>query len=223
VVWLKFWLRDCPRCRKTLPEAQRLHELYGNSGLVVLTVVHQYGPDQVKDFLKQFGYTFPVASDPTGALAQAYQVNHRPTDYLIAVDGRVRVSNGAPLDVIRQELKGYRGNELGAVPQGLDGVKTAVLQGDYGDYGQALTLTLAAASAPEASPDVKAFAARLETLAKRKLDVGIEVARAHWNRKDLAAAREAFEGLAKSYAGTPLGPTAKEALDAFTAATAKGP
>ena len=220
VVWLKFWLRDCPRCRKTLPEAQRLHELYGKSGLVVLTVVHQYGPEQVEPFLKQFGYTFPVASDPTGALAQAYQVNHRPTDYVIGVDGRVKLSNGVDLEVIKGELREHRGRELGPVPAGLGGVEQAVKAGDYGDYGRALQLAQAAAA--EGTAEVKTFAARLEALARQKLEVGLEVAAAHWKRKDIAAARETYEGLATSYAGTPLATRAKEALDAFVAATTKG-
>jgi peroxiredoxin len=222
VVWLKFWLRDCPRCRKTLPEAQRLHELYGKSGLVVLTVVHQYGPDQVKPFLDQFGYTFPVASDPTGALAQAYQVNHRPTDYLIGVDGRVIVSNGVDVELIKGGLPEYRRKELGSVPAGAEASRDAALAGEYGDYGRALTLAHAAASAPSATAEVKAFAARLEVLAKRKLEERIEVANVLWRRKDLDGAKHTFEGLVAAYAETPLAARAKEARDAYVAASSKG-
>ena len=148
VVWVKFWLRDCPHCRATLPKVQELHELLGKSGLVILTVVHQYAPEQVKPFLDQSGYTFRVGCDPSGALAQAYQVNRRPTDYVIGVDGRVKSSNGAPEEVIAQELGRYRVAELGRVPAGLEAVKEKV---QAWDYGSALKAVLAAAAAPQAS------------------------------------------------------------------------
>jgi peroxiredoxin len=221
VVWLKFWLRDCPRCRKTLPEAQRLHDLYGKSGLVVLTVVHQYGPDQMREFMdlenaQKERYTFRVASDPTGSLAQAYQVNHRPTDYLIAIDGRVRISNGAPENVIFQELQKYRLKELGPVPLGLDEVERSV--GEW-KYGTALRLALAAAAKPDAPVDHKQFALRLEALVKRKIEDDVDFANTLWRRKDASRARERFERLAGEYADTPFAARAKEAADAFKAST----
>lgn len=228
VVWLKFWLRDCPRCRSTLPEAQRMHDLYGKSGLVVLTVVHQYSPDQVRPFLEkppllkgqspdqQFPYTFRVASDPTGALAQTYQVNHRPTDYLIAVDGRVKASNSASEDTILKELRVYREKELGTPPAGLRGVLESV---GASDYGQALRLALAAAARPDAPPAHKEFAARVEALVKQKLEDEIEVANQLWLKKNAAGARQRFEKLAQGYVDTPLAARAKEAVDAFQAAS----
>jgi peroxiredoxin len=156
VVWLKFWLRDCPRCRKTLPLAQELHELYGKSGLVVLTVVHQFAPDQVRPFLEKEGYTFPVACDPTGALAQAYQVNHRPTDYVIGVDGRVKVSNNGPEDVLRRAGP-LPGRGVGRVPAGLESARDEVRAWRYDRPSS----RRAAAAAAEAPAEVRDFAARL--------------------------------------------------------------
>lgn len=219
VVWLKFWLRDCPRCRRTLPEAQRLHEQYGRSGLVVLTVVHQYAPDQVEPFLKSQAYTFPVGSDPTGALAQSYQVNNRPTDYLVGVDGRVIVSNSAPEERIRVELVKYREKELGSVPAGLEAVRENV---KAWRYFEALKLALEAAAAPAATTEVKEFAARVQALSKGKVEDQIELAKLFWNKKDLPRAREEFENLARAWAGTPFAARAQEARDAFVAATKAG-
>jgi cytochrome c biogenesis protein CcmG/thiol:disulfide interchange protein DsbE len=215
VVWLKFWLRDCPRCRKTLPRAQELHELYGKSGLVVLTVVHQYGPDQVKPFLDKEGYTFPVACDPTGALAQAYQVNHRPTDYVIGVNGRVLVSNAGPDDVLEKQLELHRVGELGRVPPALEGVKEEV-RGDR--YGPALSKALALAGAADAAPEVREFAARLQGLAEHHLGAQIDRAHALARRERMDEARSLLEGLATGFEGTPFAERAREAWDAFRAA-----
>jgi thiol-disulfide isomerase/thioredoxin len=228
VVWLKFWLRDCPRCRSTLPEAQRLHDLYGRSGLVVLTVVHQYGPDQVRGFLEkppllkgqspdqQFPYTFRVASDPTGTLAQAYQVNHRPTDYLIGVDGRVVSSNSVAEPTILKQLEVFRKQELGATPPGLGAVQESVIASEY---GKALRLALEAAGKPDAPAAHKEFAARVEALAKKKLEDEIEVANLLWLKKNPAAARQHFDRLAQGYVDTPLAARAKEAVAAFQSAS----
>lgn len=215
VVWLKFWLRDCPRCRKTLPLAQELHELYGKSGLVVLTVVHQFAPDQVRPFLEKEGYTFPVACDPTGALAQAYQVNHRPTDYVIGVDGRVKVSNGGPEDMLHDELARYRVAELGRVPVGLESVRDEVRAWRY---GPALKQAAAAAAANEAPAEVRDFAARLDGLAARKLDEDVERGNVLLRRKRPDEARLLLEALATGHAGTVLAAKAEAALEAFRAA-----
>lgn len=215
VVWLKFWLRDCPRCQKSMPAAQRLHELYGDSGLVVLTVVHQYGPDQVRPLLQQKGWTFRVGCDPAGTLAQAYQVNHRPTDYVIGVDGRVRASNAAPEQLILSELAAYRVRELGRVPEPLKGVSDLV---SAGQYGEALKVALKAAAGPDAPPEVRAFAERFEALVRTKATVEIARANSLWRLQELEAARSAFDALATGYAGTALAEQATQARAAFLAA-----
>lgn len=215
VVWIKFWLRDCPRCQKTLPDAQRLHELYAGSGLVVLTVVHSYLPDQVRPFLTQKGYTFPVGCDPTGTLAAAYQVNHRPTDYVIGVAGRVRSSNGAPLEVLLSELAQLRVRELGRLPAQLEAVRAGV---EAWDYGSAWKAAQAAAKAPEATDEVRAFADRFTALAQQRVEQRIETANVHWKRKELAEARELLEGLARTAQGTPFEARTREAFEAFRAA-----
>jgi thiol-disulfide isomerase/thioredoxin len=231
VVLIKFWLRDCPRCRKTLPDAQRLHDLYGKSGLVVLTIVHQHGPDQMKKFLeappplpgdppgwKRPPYTFRVASDPTGTLAQAYQVNHRPTDYVIGINGRVKASNSAPEDVMLRELAAYREKELGTVPRELDeDVKDSVRKWKY---GRALKLAKAAAAKPDASAEVREFAARLEALVKSKVEADIEFATTLGRLNDAARAKQALEALVADYADTPFAARAKQALEAFGASAA---
>lgn len=209
VVWIKFWLRDCPHCRKSLPLAQQMHELYGQSGLVVLTVVHQYGPDEVRPFMDQQRYTFPVACDPTGALAQAYQVDRRPTDYVVGVDGRVRLSNRGPEDVLQDELARFRAAELGKVPAGLEAAREKVRAWDY---GAALKLARAAAEPVEATAEVREFAQRLEALAGQRLSA--DVARAQVLLR-LGRGDEGLgllRSLAQGYAGTPFEAQAREAL-----------
>ncbi|MFM8980766.1 MAG: peroxiredoxin family protein [Planctomycetia bacterium] len=218
VVWIKFWLRDCPHCRKTLPLAQQMHELYGNSGLVVLTIVHQYAPDEVKPFLDQNRYTFPVACDPTGALAQAYQVDRRPTDYVVGIDGRVRLSNRGPEDVLQEELARFRVAELGKVPSGLDAVREKVRAWEY---GPALALARSAAEPVTAPADVRDFAQRLEALAGERLTADIARAQVLVRLGRADEALGLLRSLATGFAGTPHEVRAREALAAREAAAGR--
>jgi peroxiredoxin len=206
VVWLKFMLRDCPLCRASLPKAQELHERWGGSGLVVLAVVHQYGPDEMRAFLQQNGYTFLVGTDPDGELARRYGVRHRPTDYVIGVDGRIKASNGAPEDVIRHELGNYRLARLGEVPAGLAPVRDAVWRWSY---GEALRL-LAAADESEARREAEQ---RVLALAGEELDGRLAWGRALAAAHRVAEARALYDRLLQMFQGTALEARVKAARD----------
>ncbi|HHB13479.1 MAG TPA: TlpA family protein disulfide reductase [Chromatiales bacterium] len=89
VVILNFWASFCAPCRHEMPALQRLWDRYRDRGLVVLAVAADRGDSrQVRRFVEQGGYTFPVALDPTGAVRNRYEVVVLPTTYLIARDGR---------------------------------------------------------------------------------------------------------------------------------------
>jgi len=209
VVWIKFWLRDCPHCRKSLPLAQQMHDLYGGSGLVVLTVLHQYAPDEVKPFLDQNRYTFPVGCDPTGALAQAYQVDRRPVDYVVGIDGRVRVSNRGPEDILQEELARFRVAELGKVPAGLDEVRERV---KAWDYGTALKLARRAAEPAEAPAAVRDLAQRVAALAGTRLEADLARAQVLVRLGRGGEAQDVLRSLAQGYAGTEHEARAAQAL-----------
>lgn len=212
VVWVKFVLRDCPHCRRTLPRAQQLHERWGGSGLVVLVVVHKYGAAEITPFIRQFGYTFPVGSDPTGSLANRYGVRDRPTDYLVGIDGRVRASNGASDEAILNALAEYRVARVGALPASLAAVRTAVWNWKL---GEALQLVEAAAAAPDADAGVREAAARVEALAAEELAARLEMAVGLERRRQIAEARNLHERIVEAFQGTSLEARASQALADF--------
>ena len=93
-VFLNFWATWCPPCRAEMPEIQQLYEDYGrNEGdLIVLGVAApDYGSegslDEVKTFLDENGYTFPVVMDQRGAWSYLYGIRAYPTTFMISADG----------------------------------------------------------------------------------------------------------------------------------------
>lgn len=167
VVLLKFWLTHCPICRGTLPEFQGLHDRFGRSGVVCLSVVIDSAAG-VTPYVREQGFTFPVGCDPDGGSSDRYGVHHFPGNYIIGVDGVVRASNGFPRNVIEEELRKYRVAELGPVPAALNAARDLV---EDGDYGGALRAAEAVLKADGAAPDVKAAVARLATLAQGRQDI----------------------------------------------------
>jgi peroxiredoxin len=208
VVWIKFWLRDCPICRKTLPALQEAHERWARAGLVVLAVIHGFPPADYTPFMRQNGYTFPVATDADGGLAALYGVAHRPVDFLVGRDGRVKSSNGVPAEALAEELGHYRLARLGRVGDALLPAREKVWQNDLAG---ALKLGAPLAAAADASEELKAAVGRIQTLGGEDID-----ARANWaaylvRARRVAEARAEMDALVAAYAGTAL---AQRAIDA---------
>lgn len=115
IVFLNFWGSWCPPCRKEMPYFETIHQQYGNKGVNILAVSStqvelQGGNDsdkaksQVKSFIDDSGFTFPVPLDPDsevlGEYNKIYPVIGVPTTYMIDREGIIRyVLPGAFQDV----------------------------------------------------------------------------------------------------------------------------
>lgn len=100
-VFLNFWATWCGPCRSEMPDIQALYQNYGeNSGeLVVLGVANpstddypmnqDKSQDEVEQFLKDHGYTFPMLMDTTGQVFAYYGISAFPTTFMIDADGNV--------------------------------------------------------------------------------------------------------------------------------------
>lgn len=214
VVWVKFILRDCPRCRASMPRVQQLHDRWGGSGLVVLTVVRRFGPAGMRSFMAQNQYDFRVGTDPDGNQASRYGVRTMPTDYVIGVDGRVKASNGAPESVLLTELGKYRLARLGTVPESMLSVRDAVWNWDY---GTALRTVEAAVANGGGDAEDQALAARVSTQAREELDARLALAskRARQGKTDIASA--IYDRIVEKFKGTSLAPLAQAARERFRA------
>lgn len=207
VVYVKFWLRDCPVCRRSLPRIQRLHERWGGRGLTVLTVVHKFGPKDVSPLVRKLGFNFPVVSDFDGSQARRYGVKSRPVDYLIGVDGRVKASNNVSDQAIASELGKYRLGRIDPIPASLKAARDAVWRAQI---GEALKLCDAAARRKGAGQDVVAAAGRVRALAKEDLEAAAAWAGRLAARRQAAEAKQEWGRIRTAYGQTSLASRVKE-------------
>jgi cytochrome c biogenesis protein CcmG/thiol:disulfide interchange protein DsbE len=75
-VLVNFWDAGCVPCRDEFPLL--LEELFVNA------------PGPARDFIAQYGATWPTVEDPSGAIRNAYRVAARPQTYFIDRDGILR-------------------------------------------------------------------------------------------------------------------------------------
>jgi thiol-disulfide isomerase/thioredoxin len=88
VVLVDFWATWCGPCVQKLPITQQLHDKYGERGLAVIGIHSQQDADTCAAFLKEQGYTFPVALD-SGKTAEQFTISGWPSYFLIDRAGKV--------------------------------------------------------------------------------------------------------------------------------------
>lgn len=121
-VFLNFWATWCPPCRAEMPDIQRIYETYASQEeeeLIVLGIAAPgYGSEkseeEIKEFLKDNGYTYPVVMDTTGKVFMNYGVFSYPTTFMINKDGNVfgyvtgQLNEETMRSIIDQTIEGKR-------------------------------------------------------------------------------------------------------------------
>jgi cytochrome c biogenesis protein CcmG/thiol:disulfide interchange protein DsbE len=84
---LNFWASWCDPCRA---EAKRLETAWKEQdGVLFLGLDAQDAREDARDFISQFGLTFPHVRDPGNDTQRDWGVTGLPETYFIAADGRV--------------------------------------------------------------------------------------------------------------------------------------
>jgi peroxiredoxin len=89
-----FFKISCPVCQFTFPFLERIYLRYGGDNVTFLGI-SQDDPGATKDFVKEFGITFPMLLDEKQKgypASNAYGLTSVPTIFLIETDGTVRIS-----------------------------------------------------------------------------------------------------------------------------------
>ena len=91
-VILNFWATWCPPCRSELPAFDKLYRQYGNEVsfmMIDLTDGYRETVEDVKKFISENGYTFPVYYDTEGSAAEAYNVSSIPFTVAVGRNGNI--------------------------------------------------------------------------------------------------------------------------------------
>jgi peroxiredoxin len=93
-VLLAFFKISCPICQFAFPYIERIHRGAEASGVTIVGV-SQNDASGTKQFIKEFGLTFPVALDRTDSypVSNAYGLTNVPTFFYIEPSGTIAVSS----------------------------------------------------------------------------------------------------------------------------------
>jgi cytochrome c biogenesis protein CcmG/thiol:disulfide interchange protein DsbE len=86
---LNFWASWCDPCREEAPRLQQGGERWGPRGVLFLGLDMQDLPEDARDFLREFGISYPTIRDKGKDVANDYGATGIPETYFISARGRV--------------------------------------------------------------------------------------------------------------------------------------
>jgi len=123
VVLVDFWTYSCINCLRTLPYIRAWAEKYKNAGLVVIGVhtpefAFEKDIDNVRQAVRQFKITYPVAIDNDYRIWRGFNNSFWPADYLVDGMGHIRYHHfgEGKYDESEREIQELLKERNGAVP-----------------------------------------------------------------------------------------------------------
>jgi cytochrome c biogenesis protein CcmG/thiol:disulfide interchange protein DsbE len=84
---VNFWASWCDPCRHEAPELERFYRSSRGAQLVAVDYTDQ--PDAGHSFLREYGWSFPVLSDPSGVYGTRYGFSGLPATVVLDSRGRI--------------------------------------------------------------------------------------------------------------------------------------
>jgi cytochrome c biogenesis protein CcmG/thiol:disulfide interchange protein DsbE len=117
-VIINFWGPSCIPCRDEFPLFKTILAAHAADGLAIVGVLMDDPPAPARDFIAEYGATWPTVDDPDKAIRGAYRVAARPVSYFVDRDGILRsIQVGelsqAEFDKQFPAIAGPAGNDMG--------------------------------------------------------------------------------------------------------------
>jgi len=94
VAVIDFWFTNCPPCQQSFPLLNSVYEKYKGSDRVAFVAVsidpNDVGDSQIRDTVRKWGGSFPLARDTAGLAQKSLQVPGAPTLMVLGPDGTVQ-------------------------------------------------------------------------------------------------------------------------------------
>ncbi|WNB91378.1 redoxin domain-containing protein [Bacillus sp. NEB1478] len=100
-VILNFWATWCPPCKEEIPEMMRFYKEYHTKNVEILAVnlaFTETKPQKIKDFVRDYGMTFPIPLDEKNTINKQFRAVSIPTSYFINEKGMVKSRHVGPMD-----------------------------------------------------------------------------------------------------------------------------
>ncbi|MGI9020895.1 MAG: TlpA family protein disulfide reductase [Solirubrobacterales bacterium] len=88
-VVVNIWASWCDPCREEAPTLERGWRRWGPRGVLFLGLDIQDVPEDAREFLREYGITYPSVREPSNSIARAYGSTGLPETYFISGRGRI--------------------------------------------------------------------------------------------------------------------------------------
>ena len=109
VVVVNFWATWCGPCVREMPMFQEYQDRYPEE-LIVLAINDAEPEKEVRAFVDQFGFTYPILLDPKNEVRRLFKVSALPTTYFVDTQGVMRYQHVGMMS--DEQFSGYL-EELG--------------------------------------------------------------------------------------------------------------
>ena len=91
-VMLNFWASWCPPCRTEMPHMENYYNEYKDSSnmeilAVNMTETEKDKEESTKEFVEEYGLTFPILLDKDSKVMKIYRIKSYPTTYILNAEG----------------------------------------------------------------------------------------------------------------------------------------
>ena len=113
---IEFFASWCEACQKEAPEIGKLAEKYGKQGAQFYGVSVDFDPSQSKEFVKEYGLTYPVLWDHTQEAQLRFDVEEVPATIILDKTGkmvyRTQGHEQKPAAALDKYLAGLTGSSM---------------------------------------------------------------------------------------------------------------